>query len=106
MFEKADDFFQSLGLDPVPAEFWEGSIIEKPDDGRDLTCHASAWDFYNGKDFRIKQCTSDVIRSTPISFSVASDVANVLPHPFVIFILVCCVSPLANPFSFGLKDTQ
>jgi peptidyl-dipeptidase A len=22
-----------------------------------LTCHASAWDFYNGKDFRIKQCT-------------------------------------------------
>lgn len=24
---------------------------------RDLTCHASAWDFYNKKDFRIKQCT-------------------------------------------------
>jgi len=22
-----------------------------------LTCHASAWDFYNGKDYRIKQCT-------------------------------------------------
>ena len=22
-----------------------------------MTCHASAWDFYNGKDFRIKQCT-------------------------------------------------
>ena len=57
MFEKADDFFQSLGLKPVPEEFWSGSIIEKPDDGRDLTCHASAWDFYNGKDFRIKQCT-------------------------------------------------
>ena len=57
MFEKADDFFQSLGLDPVPTEFWEGSIIEKPADGRDLTCHASAWDFYNAKDFRIKQCT-------------------------------------------------
>ena len=38
-------------------EFWSGSIIEKPADGRDLVCHASAWDFYNGKDFRIKQCT-------------------------------------------------
>ena len=62
----------------MPKEFWEGSIIEKPDDGRELTCHASAWDFYNNKvekwengleifkrtvllfiiqDFRIKQCT-------------------------------------------------
>jgi len=57
MFEKAEDFFVSIGLDPMPAEFWEGSILEKPSDGRDLTCHASAWDFYNGKDFRIKQCT-------------------------------------------------
>ena len=33
------------------------SIIEKPKDGRDLTCHASAWEFYNDDDFRIKQCT-------------------------------------------------
>jgi len=57
MFQKADDFFQSMGMDPMPAEFWEGSILEKPADGRELTCHASAWDFYNGKDFRIKQCT-------------------------------------------------
>jgi len=57
MFEKADDFFQSMGLDKMPKKFWEGSIIEKPDDGRELTCHASAWDFYNGEDFRIKQCT-------------------------------------------------
>ena len=57
MFEKAEDFFTSMGLDPMPEEFWKGSIIEKPDDGRELTCHASAWDFYNRKDFRIKQCT-------------------------------------------------
>merc|ERR1719419_643466 len=57
MFQKADDFFQSMGMDPMPAEFWKGSILEKPGDGRELTCHASAWDFYNGKDFRIKQCT-------------------------------------------------
>jgi len=57
MFEKAEDFFTSMGLQPMPKEFWEGSILEKPDDGRELTCHASAWDFYNGKDYRIKQCT-------------------------------------------------
>merc|ERR1739844_824944 len=57
MFQKADDFFQSMGLDPMPEKFWSGSILEKPKDGRELTCHASAWDFYNGEDFRIKQCT-------------------------------------------------
>jgi len=57
MFEKAEDFFLSLGLDPMVPEFWSGSIIEKPEDDRELVCHASAWDFYNGKDFRIKQCT-------------------------------------------------
>jgi len=57
MFQKADDFFQSMGLDKMPDKFWSGSILEKPKDGRELTCHASAWDFYNGEDFRIKQCT-------------------------------------------------
>ncbi|XP_051035002.1 angiotensin-converting enzyme isoform X2 [Phodopus roborovskii] len=58
IFKEADDFFTSLGLLPVPAEFWNKSMLEKPSDGRDVVCHASAWDFYNGKDFRIKQCTS------------------------------------------------
>ena len=57
MFEKADEFFQSMGMEPMPEKFWSGSIIKKPEDGRELTCHASAWDFYNGEDFRIKQCT-------------------------------------------------
>ena len=57
MFDKADEFFQSMGLPPMTDAFWKGSIIEKPKDGRELTCHASAWDFYNGVDFRIKQCT-------------------------------------------------
>lgn len=33
------------------------SVIEKPKD-RVIVCHASAWDFCDGKDFRIKQCTS------------------------------------------------
>ncbi|XP_069808556.1 angiotensin-converting enzyme [Dendropsophus ebraccatus] len=56
MFEESDHFFQSLGLIPMPDEFWEKSMIEKPSD-RDVVCHASAWDFYNRKDFRIKQCT-------------------------------------------------
>uniref|UniRef100_A0A667J0K3 Angiotensin-converting enzyme n=1 Tax=Lynx canadensis TaxID=61383 RepID=A0A667J0K3_LYNCA len=58
MFEEADNFFTSLGLLPVPFEFWNKSMLEKPTDGREVVCHASAWDFYNGKDFRIKQCTT------------------------------------------------
>ncbi|NXU79541.1 ACE enzyme, partial [Oreotrochilus melanogaster] len=57
MFEESDRFFTSLGLIPMPQEFWEKSMIEKPSDGREVVCHASAWDFYNRKDFRIKQCT-------------------------------------------------
>ncbi|XP_045155513.1 angiotensin-converting enzyme [Echinops telfairi] len=58
MFEEANNFFTSLGLLPVPPEFWNKSMLEKPTDGREVVCHASAWDFYNGKDFRIKQCTT------------------------------------------------
>ncbi|KAH9488846.1 hypothetical protein Btru_058675 [Bulinus truncatus] len=57
MFQTADEFFQSLGLIPMPPEFWNKSMLERPKDGREVVCHASAWDFYNGKDFRIKQCT-------------------------------------------------
>ena len=52
MFEKADDFFQSLGFEPMTQAFWQNSLIEKPQDGRDLVCHASAWDFYGQDDFR------------------------------------------------------
>ncbi|KAM3960983.1 angiotensin-converting enzyme isoform 1-T1 [Aphomia sociella] len=58
MFKTAEEFFKSLNLTAMPDMFWEKSIIEKPDDGRDLVCHASAWDFYDGEDFRIKQCTT------------------------------------------------
>ncbi|XP_037079985.1 angiotensin-converting enzyme-like isoform X2 [Pollicipes pollicipes] len=58
MFQMSDEFFTSLGLIPMTPEFWNNSIIEKPADGRELVCHASAWDFYDGKDVRIKQCTS------------------------------------------------
>lgn len=51
MFELSEEFFVSLNLTRMPPEFWEHSIIEKPK-GRELICHASAWDFCNGKDFR------------------------------------------------------
>ncbi|GBN45332.1 Angiotensin-converting enzyme [Araneus ventricosus] len=56
MFKISEEFFTSLGLKPMPEEFWRHSLIEKPKD-REIICHASAWDFCNGKDYRIKQCT-------------------------------------------------
>lgn len=56
MFQVSDEFFTSLGLIPMPPEFWKESLLEKPND-REVVCHASAWDFCNRKDFRIKQCT-------------------------------------------------
>lgn len=52
MFNESDRFFTSLGLLPMPQEFWDKSMLEKPEDGRKVVCHASAWDFYNRKDFR------------------------------------------------------
>ena len=52
MFVVADEFFQSLGLEKMPDSFWKNSMFVRPVDGREVTCHASAWDFYDGKDYR------------------------------------------------------
>ncbi|XP_066583828.1 angiotensin-converting enzyme-like [Prorops nasuta] len=56
IFRLAENFFTSINLTAMPDTFWQNSILEKPKD-REIICHTSAWDFYNGKDFRIKQCT-------------------------------------------------
>lgn len=58
MFQKADEFYQSLGLESSAICYNEtaGAVIQKPSD-REIICHASAWDFHNGRDFRIKMCT-------------------------------------------------
>lgn len=56
MFRLAENFFTSINLTAMPDVFWEKSILTKQE-GVDMICHASAWDFYDGKDFRIKQCT-------------------------------------------------
>ncbi|KAH8024054.1 hypothetical protein HPB51_020812 [Rhipicephalus microplus] len=60
MFHAAEDFFTSLGLDNMTSEFWNKSILTKPKD-REIQCHASAWNMYNGDDFRIKMCTDPSI---------------------------------------------
>ena len=57
LFQKAEELFVSMGFDPMVEKFWKNSMLVKPEDGRDVICHASAWDFHTGDDFRIKQCT-------------------------------------------------
>jgi peptidyl-dipeptidase A len=51
----AERFFVSLGLDPLPASFWERSMFTRPAD-REVVCHASAWDVDGQEDLRIKMC--------------------------------------------------
>ena len=57
MFELADKFFTSMGL-PTNNMSFDASraMIERPEN-RDVVCHASAWDFCDGVDYRIKMCT-------------------------------------------------
>lgn len=54
LFRKSDEFYQSLGLQPMGMCYNEsaGAMIRRPTDGREVLCHASAWDFCNGHDFR------------------------------------------------------
>jgi peptidyl-dipeptidase A len=55
MVKLAESFFTSLGMDPLPATFWERSMFKKPE-GREVVCHASAWDVEYNDDLRIKMC--------------------------------------------------
>lgn len=56
MVKTAEDFFVSMGFEPLPQTFWERSLFVKPAD-REVACHASAWDVDNKEDLRIKMCT-------------------------------------------------
>jgi len=50
MFELGDDFFQSMGLKPLPDTFFNLSMLKKPaDPDRKVICHATAWEFGDGK---------------------------------------------------------
>jgi peptidyl-dipeptidase A len=55
MVHYGESFFTSLGFEPLPATFWERSMITKPAD-REVVCHASAWDVDFEKDVRLKMC--------------------------------------------------
>ncbi len=56
MVKTGENFFSSLGFEPLPKTFWKRSLFVKPAD-REVVCHASAWDIDNVEDLRIKMCT-------------------------------------------------
>jgi len=56
MVQTGEQFFTSMGFDPLPETFWKRSLITKPED-REVVCHASAWDIDDKDDIRIKMCT-------------------------------------------------
>jgi len=52
----AENFFISLGFQPLPDTFWERSLFVKPQD-RSVVCHASAWNLdADANDLRMKMC--------------------------------------------------
>jgi peptidyl-dipeptidase A len=55
MVQIAEGFYTSLGFPALPATFWERSMFEKPP-GKEVVCHASAWDVTFSNDLRIKMC--------------------------------------------------
>ena len=57
MVRYGENFFSSLGFEPLPNSFWERSLFVKPLD-RDVVCHASAWNLDFQDDIRIKMCIS------------------------------------------------
>ncbi len=56
MVKYGEGFYSSLGMAPLPQTFWQNSMFVKPE-GREVVCHASAWDIDNKDDVRIKMCT-------------------------------------------------
>lgn len=65
MVKQAENFFSSLGFAPLPETFWERSMFQKPE-GREVQCHASAWNLDDKDDLRIKMC----IQKTGEEFNV------------------------------------
>jgi len=56
MVKIAENFFISLGFEPLSESFWERSLFVKPQD-HNVVCHASAWDIDSEiNDLRIKMC--------------------------------------------------
>ena len=55
MARAGEGFFRSLGLGPLPAAFWERSLLVRPA-GPDRECRPRAWHVDGGSDVRLRMC--------------------------------------------------
>ncbi|ESO07109.1 hypothetical protein HELRODRAFT_76483, partial [Helobdella robusta] len=61
MFKVAEEFFTSMGFQPMTAIFWKESVVQRPADPNvKMVCHASAFDMVRKDDYRIKMCAQVV----------------------------------------------
>lgn len=57
MVKSAEEYFASMGFEPMTSSFWRNSQFEKPVNSiYPTSCHPSSLDMYNGDDFRIELC--------------------------------------------------
>lgn len=56
LFKIAESFYTSINLSTMPESFWKKSIFKKPKN-KNMVCRPSSWDFADGEDYRISQCT-------------------------------------------------
>jgi len=55
MVKAGEQFFTSLGFDPLPETFWQRSLLKKPRD-REVQCHDTAWNIDGKDDVRVLMC--------------------------------------------------
>lgn len=53
MFQLAEDFFISLGFQPMTNVFWNKSVIERPLQDVHMSCHPTSYDIGAKDDFRL-----------------------------------------------------
>jgi len=56
MVRIGEGFYTSLGMAPLPATFWERSLLVKPAPPRQAQCHASSWDITFDDNLALKMC--------------------------------------------------
>lgn len=73
MAEHADDFYRSLGLPPMTADFWANSIFARDDGFRN--CHGTAANMFDGNDYRCNLTHDDLLaaRSECYSFHLFAE---------------------------------
>lgn len=81
LFEKVDEFYQSLNMTKFPDIFWQNSILKQPDDGREVNgLWPEAYDFFQTDDVRIIQCPRVAMDELHRTFETMGDAQYILQY--------------------------